>query len=101
MKIGALQRLTLIDYPGRLAATIFLCGCNLRCPFCYSKELVIPEEIKKSSLSLSEKELFDFLEKRKGMLEGIVLCGGEPTINKDLISFIKRIKKILLRNFEN
>jgi len=93
MIIAGLQKLTLIDYPGKLAATVFLAGCNFRCPWCYSSELVLPKKIKKQPKIL-EKEFFYFLEKRKGILEGIVLCGGEPTINKNLPEFIKKIKKI-------
>jgi len=93
MTIARLQRTTLIDYPGKIAATVFLVGCNFRCPWCYSKELVLPTEIKKQPKIL-EKEFFDFLKKRKGLLEGIVLCGGEPTINKDLPEFIKKIKEL-------
>ena len=93
MIIGGLQKLTLIDYPGKLAATVFLSGCNFRCPWCYSKELVLAEEIKKQPKIL-EKELFDFLKQRKEMLEGVVLCGGEPTFNNDLPKFCKEIKKM-------
>jgi len=93
MEIAGLQKLTLIDYPGKLACTVFLAGCNFRCPWCYSKELVLPEEIKKQP-KISEKEFFNFLKKRKGLLEGVVLCGGEPTVSKDLPSFAKRIKKL-------
>ena len=93
MIIGGLQKTTLIDYPGQVAATVFLCGCNFRCPFCYSSELVLPEKIKLQP-QIQEKELFDFLKKRKGLLEGIVICGGEPTINPDLPDFIKEIKDL-------
>jgi pyruvate formate lyase activating enzyme len=91
--IGGLQKLTLIDYPGKLACTVFLIGCNFRCPWCYSRELVLPEEIKKQS-KIPEKDFFEFLKKRKGLLEGVVLCGGEPTINKNLPDFIKKIEKL-------
>ena len=93
MIIAGLQKLTLIDYPGKIACTVFLAGCNFQCPWCYSRELVLPEEIKKQP-KISEKEFFDFLEKRKGILEGIVLCGGEPTVNKDLPDFVAKIKKL-------
>jgi len=93
MLIGGLQKVTLIDYPGKVACTVFLMGCNFRCPFCYSRELVLPEEIKKQP-AISEKEFFDFLKKRKGLLEGVVLCGGEPTISKDLPEFCQKIKKL-------
>ncbi len=93
IKIGGLQKLTLIDFPGRLAATVFLSGCNFRCPFCYSAELVLPSKIKNQS-QFPEKEIFDFLDNRKELLEGVVICGGEPTINKDLAFFIKKIKSL-------
>ena len=93
MEICGLQKLTLIDYPGRLAATIFLCGCNFRCPWCYSRELVLPEEIEKQP-KISEKELSDFLKERKGTLEGVVLCGGEPCLHEDLSQFCQKIKKL-------
>ncbi len=91
--IGGLQKTTLVDYPGQVAATVFLTGCNFRCPFCYSSELVLPEKIKKQP-KISEKELFDFLGGRRGLLEGIVICGGEPTCNEDLPEFIKKIKEM-------
>ena len=93
IQIGGLQKLTLIDFPGRLAATVFLCGCNFRCPWCYSRELVLPGEIEKQP-KISEKELFDFLQERKDLLEGVVVCGGEPTIHKELPEFIGKIKKM-------
>ncbi len=93
MKIGGLQKTTLIDYPGRIAATIFLCECNFRCPWCYSSELVLPEKIKKQP-KISEKDFFKFLKERKGLLEGAVICGGEPAINKGLPEFIKKIRKL-------
>ena len=93
MEIGGLQKTTLIDYPGRVACTVFLIGCNFRCPFCYSRELVLPEEIKKQPKIL-EKDFFDFLEERKGLLEGIILCGGEPSIHQELPGFCEKIKKM-------
>jgi len=93
MEIGGLQKLTLIDYPGRLAATVFLIGCDFRCPWCYSSELILPKKIKKQP-KISQKEFFKFLKERKKLLDGLVLCGGEPTINKKLPNFIKKIKKL-------
>ena len=93
MIIGGLQKLTLIDYPGKLAATVFFAGCNFRCPWCYSSELVLPEKIKEQP-KISEKELFSFLKERQGLLEGVVICGGEPTINRGLPKFAKKIKKL-------
>jgi len=93
VKIGGLQKTTLIDYPGKIAATVFLVGCNFRCPFCYSSELVLPEKIERQP-KIPEKDFFKFLKERKGLLDGLVLCGGEPTLNKELPNFIKKIKKM-------
>ena len=93
IKIGGLQKLTLIDYPGRIAATVFLIGCDFKCPWCYSSELVLPEKIKKQP-RISEKEFFSFLKERRRLLEGITICGGEPCINKDLPQLCKKIKKL-------
>ncbi len=92
MEIGGLQKTTLIDYPGKLACTVFTLGCNFRCGFCYSSELVLPEKIKNQP-RVEEADFFDFLDKKKGLLEGVVVCGGEPTIHKDLPEFIKKIKE--------
>jgi len=93
MKIGGLQKLTLIDYPSKLAATVFLTGCNFRCPFCYSSELVLHEKIKNQP-KISQKELFKFLKERKKLIEGVVLCGGEPVMSRGLLPLIKKIKKM-------
>ena len=93
MIIGGLQKLTLIDFPGKLAATVFLAFCNFRWPWCYSSELVLPEKIKKQP-KISKREFFDFLKDRKGLLEGVVICGGEPCLNSGLPIFIKKIKKL-------
>lgn len=93
MLIGGLQKTTLIDYPGKIAATVFLIGCNFRCPFCQNPELVLPEKIKKQP-KITEKEFFRFLKKRKGLLEGTCITGGEPTVQPDLPGFLGRIKKL-------
>ncbi|PIV64868.1 MAG: anaerobic ribonucleoside-triphosphate reductase activating protein [Candidatus Nealsonbacteria bacterium CG_4_8_14_3_um_filter_37_36] len=93
IQIGGLQKVTLIDFPGRLACTVFLTGCNFRCPFCYASELVLPEKIKNQP-KISEKELFKFLKERKKLIDGVVLCGGEPTMSRELIPLIKKIKKM-------
>jgi pyruvate formate lyase activating enzyme len=93
MIIAGLQKTTLIDYPGKIACVVFLAGCNFRCPWCYSSELVLPLKIAVQP-RISEKEFFDFLRERKGLLEGVVICGGEPTINKDLPQFIEKIKNL-------
>jgi len=93
MIIAGLQKTTLIDYPGKIACVVFLAGCNFRCPWCYSSELVLPLKIAQHP-RISEKEFFDFLRGRKGLLEGVVICGGEPTINKELPQFIGKIKNL-------
>ncbi len=92
MKIGGLQKLTLIDYPGKLACTVFTSGCNFRCSWCYSPELVLPEKIEQQP-EIEKDFFFDFLEKRSGKIEGVVICGGEPTINPDLPQFVREIKE--------
>lgn len=93
MILAGLQKTTLIDFPGRVSCTVFISGCNFRCPFCYSPELVLPEKIIKHP-QMSEKDFFSFLKKRKGLLDGVVICGGEPTINRNLPDFCEKIKKM-------
>jgi pyruvate formate lyase activating enzyme len=93
MIIAGLQKTTLIDYPGKIACVVFLAGCNFRCPWCYSSELVLPLKIIKQP-RISEKDFFDFLRERQGLLEGVVICGGEPSINKELPQFVEKIKKL-------
>lgn len=92
MLISGFQKSTLLDYPGKLAALIFTYGCNLRCEYCHNPELVI-QSFKKNS-SITEEDIFSFLEKRKNLVDGVVITGGEPTIQKDLISFIKKIRNM-------
>ncbi|MDD3046087.1 MAG: anaerobic ribonucleoside-triphosphate reductase activating protein [Candidatus Pacebacteria bacterium] len=94
MRIGGLQKTTLIDYPSEIACVVFLAGCNFRCPFCFSKELVL-EDI--DLFEISFEEFFSFLEKRRGQLDACVICGGEPTLNKDLADFCRRIKSYGLK----
>ncbi|EKE16168.1 MAG: hypothetical protein ACD_11C00029G0048 [uncultured bacterium] len=94
MTIGGFQKLTLIDYPGKIATTVFTVGCSFRCPFCHNPELVLTNNSQFSTDNKMEKEFFDFLEKRKGKLEGVCITGGEPTIQSDIIEFIKKIKKM-------
>ena len=90
MIIGGLQKLTLIDYPGKIAATVFLVGCNFRCPYCHNPELVNPES---TEGQIKESVFWKFLDERAGFLDGICITGGEPTIFSDLPKFIKGIKK--------
>ncbi len=93
IEIGGLQKTTLIDFPGKIACTVFFLGCNFRCGFCYNSEIVLPEKLKKIS-KIAEKEFFDFLKERKELLEGVVLGGGEPTIYDDLPEFCQKIKNL-------
>ena len=93
MILAGLQKLTLVDYPEKLACTVFLAGCNFRCPWCYNPELVLPEKIKDNS-QITKKDFFNFLKYRINLLDGVVICGGEPTLNKDLPIFCKKIKKM-------
>lgn len=93
MKIGGLQPVTLLDYPHKVAAIIFASGCNMRCPFCYNSNLVLPEQIRLSQL-LEPLQILDFLKRRKKYLEGVVITGGEPTLQPRLLPFCRKIKKL-------
>lgn len=90
MKIYGLQKLTLLDYPQKTACTLFTGGCNFRCPFCHNGDLVLgnlPEPI-------DENELFSFLKKRVGILDGVCITGGEPLLNAGIEDFIKKIRNL-------
>lgn len=90
LQIKGLVKTSLIDYPKKIACTIFLGGCNFRCGFCHNKQLVLePEKVE----SVDKDEFFSFLDRRKGKLEGVVICGGEPCFNEGLIEFITKIKE--------
>lgn len=89
--IHGLTKTTLLDYPGRVAATIFLGSCNFRCPFCQNSSLVLhPSE----EPDISEETVLSFLQKRQGILEGVCISGGEPTLSADLEDFIKKIRAL-------
>ena len=91
MRIAGLQKLTLLDFPGHTACTVFTAGCNLRCPFCHNSELVLPE--RKPAL-MDAEEFFSFLKKRQGILEGVCVTGGEPLLQGDIAPFLARIKAL-------
>ena len=90
MKICCLQKTTLLDFPGHVAATIFLGGCNFRCPFCHNSSLIGGD----AKPQYSEEEVIDFLIKRKGILEGVCITGGEPTLSSDLEPFIRKVREL-------
>jgi pyruvate formate lyase activating enzyme len=92
MKIGGIQRFSSIDFPGNLAAVVFTVGCNFRCPFCHNTELVTGE-----AAVMSEERVLDFLSARTRHLEGVVISGGEPTLQQDLPDFIKKIRGLGFR----
>ena len=89
MVIHGIQKLTLVDYPGHPAAILFTGDCNFRCPFCQNASLVLSSS---SEPLIADEEIFSFLTKRKGMLDGVVVTGGEPTLQKDLIPYLGRLK---------
>ena len=92
MQIFGLQKLTLLDYPEKIACTVFTGGCNFRCPFCHNASLVISEKMSESRIS--EEEFFSFLNKRIGILNGVCVSGGEPTLMPDIAEFLKKIKDL-------
>ena len=90
MLIKGLQKLTLLDFPDKMACTLFTFGCNFRCPFCHNASLVLADRA--GDDVMPEEEFFTFLSRRRGMLEGVCITGGEPTLQPDLADFIARIK---------
>ncbi len=93
MIIAGLQKLSLVDYPGSICSVIFTQGCDFRCGYCQNPDLILP----KAKVDHPEEEVLSFLAERKGMIEGLVITGGEPTIHKDLSDFIEKVKKIGLK----
>ncbi len=91
MKIGYVQKTSFIDYPGKISAVVFAQGCNFRCPYCHNPELVDPERFCDNLLM---EDVYAYLEKRKGKLDGVVITGGEPTLQSDLMPFIQRVKSL-------
>lgn len=91
MLILGLNKTTLLDYPGHVAATIFTGGCNFRCPYCHNRDIILKT---KSLIPLSEEEMFSFLKKRQNILTGVCITGGEPTLHADLPDLINAIKEL-------
>lgn len=94
MQIHGLNKTTLLDYPGHVACTVFTGGCNFRCPFCHNADLVLAPH---TQPVIPEDTFFAFLSKRKGILEGVCITGGEPLLQKDLAAFIRRIRSFGLK----
>lgn len=90
MKFGGLQKLTLLDYPDKVAATVFTVGCNFRCPFCHNFSLVIGNKDKVEAIA--QEEILQFLQKRRKVLEGVCVTGGEPLIQPDIEDFLRKIR---------
>ena len=90
MYIKGLQKLTLLDYPDKMACTVFTAGCNFKCPFCHNASLVFNRDDNR----ISEQKFFDFLSKRVGVIDGVCITGGEPTLQTDIVQFIKKIKEL-------
>jgi len=94
MDFGGFQRVTLVDYPQKIAATLFTIGCNFLCPYCQNPELVLKDLTEKQP-KISEKEVLNFLKERKGLLEGVCVTGGEPLLHfQELKNFLKKVKKL-------
>ena len=91
MNIHGFTKTTLLDYPGHMAATVFTGYCNMRCPYCHNSDLVLNPDIFPKE---DEEEILVFLRKRFGILKGVCISGGEPTLQSDLAEFIRKIKEI-------
>ena len=96
MLIKGLQKLTLLDFPDRMACTVFTFGCNFRCPFCHNASLVLSARATEDTMP--EEEFFSFLARRKGILEGVCVTGGEPTLQPDLHQKAKKKRRRYVLN---
>ena len=91
MKVYGFQKMTTLDYPGKIACTVFTGNCNFRCPYCHNASLVLEN---KEKSEVSQEEIFSLLKKRRGLLDGVAVTGGEPLINKDIPEFLSKIKEL-------
>lgn len=89
MAFYGLQRLTLLDFPGKVACSVFTAGCNMRCPYCHNASLVLPERF---PAEIPAEEIFAYLAKRKGVLDGVCITGGEPLLHSDIAEFSAKVK---------
>jgi len=94
IKFYGFQKLTLLDYPGNMAATVFTGGCNFRCPFCHNKQLVY---LSQNEVEISKDEILTYLKQRKNVLDGLCISGGEPLLHEGIVQFIKEVKSIGLK----
>lgn len=90
MRLGGLQKMTLLDFPGRVACTVFTVGCNFRCPYCHNSSLVVSPAVPE----LSQDDFFAFLRKRQGLLDGVAITGGEPLLHADMPEFLEKIRAL-------
>ena len=90
MRLGGLQKMTLLDFPGRVACTVFTVGCNFRCPFCHNSSLVLAPDVPE----LCRDDFFAFLKKRQGLLDGVAITGGEPLLHPDMPEFLEAIRAL-------
>jgi len=95
MRISAVQKFTTLDYPGKTACVVFTAGCNFRCGYCHNPEFVLPEQLKELEDHFIPDEVFwSFLETRRGLLDGVAVSGGEPTLQRELPDFLRHIKQM-------
>lgn len=95
MMFSGIQRFTVLDYPGKTACIVFTPGCNFRCGYCHNPEFVLPEQLKELEPDfIDEAAVLHFLEGRRGLLDGVVITGGEPTLHRSLSDFIRRVKAL-------